>query len=252
MLADGQATQADISSRLLHKPLYLRGCWAEENLQFDAANKPAKSYPPVGFTTSGIDITRAHLKNNVLHLEGGRVALRFDKSGKMTRVPIIYNAVLHVTLDIAAPPDGNFAPALDAIFAETLTDVPLAHASAWQHFGAGRWLPPVDTPAPKPVGTDPQEALPVGGSVQPPRVLKQVDPIFSNVARAMHYSGEVRISLQVDSDGTPSHLEVDRPTGMGLDERALAAVNSYRFQPATQNGHPVPVEIFVDVKFNIF
>lgn len=38
---------------------------------------------------------------------------------------------------------------------------------------------------------------------------------------------------------------------MGLDEQAVAAVSNYRFAPATKDGQPVPVEIFINVNFQI-
>jgi protein TonB len=37
-----------------------------------------------------------------------------------------------------------------------------------------------------------------------------------------------------------------------LDEQAVKAVSQYTFQPATENGVPVAVELNVEVNFNIF
>ncbi len=85
-----------------------------------------------------------------------------------------------------------------------------------------------------------------------PRVLKSVDPRFSEAAHALKYSAVVSISLHVERDGTPSHFEILKPAGLGLDEQALAAVVRYKFAPATRNGVPVPVEIYVEVNFQIF
>jgi protein TonB len=39
---------------------------------------------------------------------------------------------------------------------------------------------------------------------------------------------------------------------MGLDEKALAAVSKWRFQPATLHGQPVAVQINVEVTFRLF
>ncbi len=36
---------------------------------------------------------------------------------------------------------------------------------------------------------------------------------------------------------------------MGLDEQAVAAVRQYRFKPATLDGKPVPVDLYIDVNF---
>src|SRR5580698_2238424 len=40
--------------------------------------------------------------------------------------------------------------------------------------------------------------------------------------------------------------------GLGLDERAVAAVSQYTFQPATKDGSPVSVQLNVEVNFQIF
>jgi outer membrane biosynthesis protein TonB len=39
---------------------------------------------------------------------------------------------------------------------------------------------------------------------------------------------------------------------MGLDEKAIGAVSTWRFQPATLNGKPVAVEINVQVSFRLY
>ena len=92
----------------------------------------------------------------------------------------------------------------------------------------------------------------VGGSVRAPVLIYQVDPEFSEEARKAKFSGNVQVALIVGSDGLPSHIHVERGIGMGLDDKAVEAVRQYKFRPATQNGKPVPVEIYVEVNFQIF
>jgi len=62
----------------------------------------------------------------------------------------------------------------------------------------------------------------------------------------------VTVSLIVDTEGLPQNVHVIRGVGMGLDEKALDAVRQYRFKPARENGHPVPVQVNVEVRFSIF
>ncbi len=92
----------------------------------------------------------------------------------------------------------------------------------------------------------------VGGSVRAPVVIYQVDPEFSEEARKAKFSGNVQVALIVDDRGMPSHVRVERGVGMGLDEKAVEAVRQYKFKPAMQGGKPVPVEIYVEVNFQIF
>jgi protein TonB len=91
----------------------------------------------------------------------------------------------------------------------------------------------------------------VGGGVSAPVVIYQVDPEFSEEARKSKTAGNVLVNLWVDENGNPSHVHVIRGIGMGLDERAVAAVKLYKFKPAMENGKPVTVETNVEVTFHI-
>lgn len=92
----------------------------------------------------------------------------------------------------------------------------------------------------------------IGGSVRPPQVIYQVDPEFSEEARKAKFSGNVEVYLIVDKNGNPTHVRCVRDVGMGLGEKAVEAVRQYRFKPATQNGKPVAVDMYIDVNFQIF
>jgi protein TonB len=92
----------------------------------------------------------------------------------------------------------------------------------------------------------------IGGSVLAPKLLVEVDPEFSEEARKAKFSGNVQVYLIVDEHGMPTHVRVARGVGMGLDEKAVEAVRQYRFKPATQNGKPVRVDMYIDVNFQIF
>jgi protein TonB len=92
----------------------------------------------------------------------------------------------------------------------------------------------------------------VGGGVSDPVVLYNPEPEFSEEARKAKVAGNVLVYLQVDQTGHPTHVHVIRPLGMGLDEKAVEAVRQWRFKPAMENGHPVTVEINVEVNFQIF
>ena len=62
----------------------------------------------------------------------------------------------------------------------------------------------------------------------------------------------MQVYLIVDQQGNPTHVRVVRGVGMGLDEKAVEAVRQYKFKPAMQNGKPVPVDLYIDVNFQIF
>jgi TonB family protein len=88
--------------------------------------------------------------------------------------------------------------------------------------------------------------------VTQPRVLYDPDPEYSNEARATKFQGSVILALIVGPDGKPHDMRVQQSAGMGLDEKAMEAVNQWKFQPATLDGRPVAVRISVDVSFRLF
>jgi TonB family protein len=59
------------------------------------------------------------------------------------------------------------------------------------------------------------------------------------------------IQLIVDSQGNPQNVRVTRHLGMGLDEKAVEAVKQYRFKPANYQGHPVSVQMIIEVDFRL-
>jgi TonB family protein len=91
-----------------------------------------------------------------------------------------------------------------------------------------------------------------GGGVSAPQVIFAPDPEFSDEARRAKYQGICVVALIVDAQGNPQHVRVVRPLGMGLDEKAVKAVRQYKFRPAVYRGHPVPMEVNVEVNFRIY
>jgi periplasmic protein TonB len=60
------------------------------------------------------------------------------------------------------------------------------------------------------------------------------------------------VALVVDPQGTPQQVHVVRVFGRGFDEKAVEAVQKYRFSPASVEGKPVPVEVNVEVNFKVY
>jgi TonB family protein len=95
-------------------------------------------------------------------------------------------------------------------------------------------------------------AFRVGGGVSAPRALETPDPEYSEEARKAKYQGTCVLWLVVDPDGKPRDIKVARALGMGLDQKAIEAVRNWRFSPAMKDGHPVPVQINVEVNFRLY
>ena len=99
--------------------------------------------------------------------------------------------------------------------------------------------------------TEPEATEKVGGGVSAPRATYTREPEFSELARAVGYQGVCTLGLIVGADGKPRNIHIINRLGLGLDEKAIEAVRSWRFSPALKDGQPVAVQIAVEVDFHL-
>lgn len=91
----------------------------------------------------------------------------------------------------------------------------------------------------------------IGGGVSAPALLSKVEPEYSEEARKAKFQGTVVLYVVVDEKGQPQQLRVVRPLGLGLDEKAIEAVQRWRFRPGFKDGKPVAVAATVEVNFRL-
>jgi TonB family protein len=91
----------------------------------------------------------------------------------------------------------------------------------------------------------------IGGEVTEPVPVYKPDPEYSEVARRARYQGSVVLQIVVDATGQVTDVRVIRPLGLGLDEKAVETVRTWKFKPALRNGVPVPVHVMVVVSFRL-
>jgi TonB family protein len=92
----------------------------------------------------------------------------------------------------------------------------------------------------------------VGGGVSPPKPIYQPDPEYSEEARKAKYQGVVVLAMVIGPDGHPRDIRVQRSLGLGLDEKAMEAVRTWRFEPAKKDGQAVAVAVNIEVSFNLY
>jgi protein TonB len=91
----------------------------------------------------------------------------------------------------------------------------------------------------------------VGGGVSSPIPIYKVEPEYSEEARKAKFQGTVVLSIIIDERGTPTNFKVVRPLGLGLDEKAIEAVQKWRFRPGMKEGKAVAVLATVEVNFRL-
>ena len=76
-------------------------------------------------------------------------------------------------------------------------------------------------------------------------------PEYSEQARKARLEGEVSLRCLIDEEGSARNCRVDRPAGLGLDEKAVAAVSQWKFSPGTRGGQRVAVEAGLKIAFRL-
>ncbi len=91
----------------------------------------------------------------------------------------------------------------------------------------------------------------IGGGVSAPALTLKVEPEYSEEARKAKFQGTVVLEIVVDEHGMPRNIRVLRPLGLGLDEKAIEAVQRWRFRPGMKDGKPVATQAQVEVNFRL-
>jgi TonB family protein len=91
-------------------------------------------------------------------------------------------------------------------------------------------------------------AVRVGGTVRPPVKIKDVQPVYPEIAKQAKVSGIVIIEATIDAEGKVADTKVLRSAPL-LEQAAVDAVRQWEYKPSMQNGKAVPVVMTVTVNF---
>lgn len=84
------------------------------------------------------------------------------------------------------------------------------------------------------------------------RLLSTFEPKSNQFAQDNGVAGMALYHTVIGADGKPGEIAVARPIGFGLDENAVEAIRSAKFEPAMKDGKPVPVLLDLVVQFRIY
>jgi len=90
----------------------------------------------------------------------------------------------------------------------------------------------------------------VGGRVQAPQLIHQVQPMYPPLAKQARIQGDVVIDSVIDTLGRVTQMRVVSGSPL-LVEAAMQALAQWRYQPTLLNGEPVAVEMLVTVHFQL-
>ena len=96
------------------------------------------------------------------------------------------------------------------------------------------------------------DAYSVGGDVSAPTCYYEPEPPYSEEARKAKYQGVVVLLAVVQPNGSIVDPKVLKPLGLGLDEKAIETVKTWKCHPGEKNGAAVPTRVTVEVTFRLF
>jgi TonB family protein len=214
---------------------------------------PASTQPAGGSDGGG--------SNELMDPIKGRLPKREEMPITPPQVPILDNPRLAIDSAIAVPLDIKLPdnPSLANIGVHNSPNVMLASNGPGNRGGIGTGSDGGDGPG-NGNGGGPGSDRGFGNSIYTPGIGGVSNPIpivspeaeFSDEARRNKYQGICLIAVIVDARGYPQNPRVIRSLGIGLDEKALEAVQRYRFRPAMKDGKPVAAMISVQVDFRLF
>jgi TonB family protein len=77
-------------------------------------------------------------------------------------------------------------------------------------------------------------------------------PDYTDLARTAKYRGTVELSLIVTKDGAVNSVMVLKGAPFALTQKAIDAVQKWKFKPAKLHGQSVPVRVPVDIEFQLY
>lgn len=87
-------------------------------------------------------------------------------------------------------------------------------------------------------------------NIPQPVVILNTPPNYPETARRAGWEGRVTVRVEVSADGVPTTVTLGKSSGYGvLDQAALRAVKSWRFQPRTIGGVAMAGVVEVPVNF---
>jgi protein TonB len=96
----------------------------------------------------------------------------------------------------------------------------------------------------------PVQAVRVGGQIKEPKKLKNVPPVYPDIAKQARVQGVVILECTISPQGKVTDVKVLRGIPL-LDQAATDAVRQWVYTPTLLNGVPVPVIMTVTVNFKL-
>jgi len=116
---------------------------------------------------------------------------------------------------------------------------------------------PAEGAAQAPASTETSEKskrtrLRIGGNVEAAKLLKKVQPVYPDAAKASSVEGTVVLHAVIGMDGKPLSLQVmNSQVDPQLARAAIEAVSQWRYASTLLNGEPIEIDTTISVNFRL-
>jgi protein TonB len=90
---------------------------------------------------------------------------------------------------------------------------------------------------------------PVVKGIKPPKATSAPDPKYPDLPEGAEPQGTVVMLIGVTAKGHVDPVRVLYSDEPAFEKTAVDTVKKWRFRPAEEDGHPVPVQVTVEMKF---
>ena len=239
--AHADSLKEDLSQQYKNHVMALRYPFVHGEQSFDSTGHPLNNPSGSWRIYGAIFVHDLQISPDKLRLEGPRVALTHPKGNeKPVAIPLEKDVKVVIHLDRPLSSIEEARALLNRVFYLDANDAEHAKAEYRRSDQAnlGETVYKVGNSS--------------DGQVSAPHPTFTPEPEYSDEARRARVQGIVILNIVVDKKGTVSRVRIEEPLGMGIDEKAVEGVTHWRFKPATRNGEPVPVEMNIEVSFNLY
>jgi TonB family protein len=225
------------------KAWFLRGFPHGDEIRFAADGSPLKRLKPGPWTLADMEITDVRGAGSELDVFGWRVGLRWRPKAEKFAGYRLQRIEVRIRLGRNLPGPGAVTQIGKRLFIATTAALARAVPRFWRPFV----LTDLEHRAAFPVR---RAAVRRCRPVRKPRVIYSPNPTPNRWAGQAMVAGSAVLRINVTAAGRVGKILVLKPIGMGLDDRAVAAVRSWRFKPASCRGKPVRWGADITVNFH--
>lgn len=239
------------------KTFLIRGFYQDDHLHFSQDGTLVGDGHPGPWTTAGIQINKIKFSRDTAEISGNRVVQVADTTGLR---PLRSDLVISIVIDEPIMDEQSVRTSLSNVLIDDKTPnadlVPEYWRAALASSPDKQLLNPLTMTKEEKKAQhciDPTVENPcfAGGEVKLPRPIRDPNPEYTEIARKVRCQGKTTLWLVVDEKGKAQRIQIAKPMGCGLDDLAVETVRAWEFRPAMLDGKPVPVQVNVEIKFEL-